>query len=398
MLKLQRTPEKFPIKKTTNFMAYCSVSPLYGPASDRAIKCLKMQSEMGLGMIFEYMGEDHIANRFKKNFAALMKTEADNITMTTNTSEAISMIANGYPFEPGDQVISYVNEYPANHYPWVVQQKRRGIELVLLGDVPFEQTDEDGVADVPDSFARSWSFEELESAITDRTRIIAISHVQFTSGFAADLERLGALCKEKDIDLVVDAAQSLGCLPVYPEEWNISAVAAAGWKWLLGPVGAGVMYTSQEFRDKIEITMSGADQMKQETQYLDHTWDPHTTGQKFEYSTVTYSALDALSICVEELFVPNSAEDVRDNNFDLQDLALEKLNLSKYQPIRHVGVARSGILSLIPKNGDAKEISAKLAEQNIRITPRDGYLRFAPHLCTTQQEVVEAVNGLNEVG
>ena len=366
MLKLQRTPEKFPIKKTTNFMAYCSVSPLYGPASDRAIKCLKMQSEMGLGMIFEYMGEDHIANRFKKNFAALMKTEADNITMTTNTSEAISMIANGYPFEPGDQVISYVNEYPANHYPWVVQQKRRGVELVLLGDVPFEQTDEDGVADVPDSFARSWSFEELESAITDRTRIIAISHVQFTSGSAADLERLGALCKEKDIDLVVDAAQSLGCLPVYPEEWNISAVAAAGWKWLLGPVGAGVMYTCQEFRDKIEITMSGADQMKQETQYLDHTWDPHTTGQKFEYSTVTYSAMDALSICVEELFVPNSAEDVRDNNFDLQDLALEKLNLSKYQPIRHVGVARSGILSLIPKNGDAKEISAKLAEQNIR--------------------------------
>ena len=330
MLKLQRTPEKFPIKKTTNFMAYCSVSPLYGPASDRAIKCLKMQSEMGLGMIFEYMGEDHIANRFKKNFAALMKTEADNITMTTNTSEAISMIANGYPFEPGDQVISYVNEYPANHYPWVVQQKRRGVELVLLGDVPFEQTDEDGVADVPDSFARSWSFEELESAITDRTRIIAISHVQFTSGSAADLERLGALCKEKDIDLVVDAAQSLGCLPVYPEEWNISAVAAAGWKWLLGPVGAGVMYTCQEFRDKIEITMSGADQMKQETQYLDHTWDPHTTGQKFEYSTVTYSALDGLSTCVEELFVPNSPEQVRDHNFGLQDLALEKLNLSKY--------------------------------------------------------------------
>jgi hypothetical protein len=97
-----------------------------------------MQSEMGLGMIFQYLGDDHIASRFKKNFATLMKTEADNITMTTNTSEAISMIANGYPFEPGDQVISYVNEYPANHYPWVVQQQRRGVELVLLGDVPFD--------------------------------------------------------------------------------------------------------------------------------------------------------------------------------------------------------------------------------------------------------------------
>lgn len=398
MLTLDRTPDYFPIKKTTNFMAYCSVSPLYRPAADRAIKCLKMQSEMGLGMIFQYLGDDHIANRFKKNFAALMKTDADNITMTTNTSEAISMIANGYPFEPGDQVISYVNEYPANHYPWVVQQQRRGVELVLLSDVPFEQTDEKGVADVPDSFARSWSFEELESAITDRTRIIAISHVQFTSGFTADLKRLGKLCKEKNIDLVVDAAQSLGCLPVYPEEWNIAAVASAGWKWLLGPVGTGVMYTSPEFRDKIEITMSGADHMKQDTQYLDHAWDPHTTGQKFEYSTVTYSALDGLSTCVEELFVPNSPEDVRDNNFELQDLALEKLNLSKYQPIRLAGGSRSGIMSLIPKKGDAKTISAAMAEKNIRITPRDGYLRFAPHLCTSQQEVVEAVYALNELG
>ena len=54
-------------------------------------------------------------------------------------------------------------------------------------------------------------------------------------------------------------------------------------------------------------------------------------------------------------------------------------------------------MSLIPKQGDAKAISAALAEQNVRITPRDGYLRFAPHLCTTQQEVVEAVNALNKV-
>ena len=377
-------------------MAYCSVSPLYGPAADRAAKCLAMQSELGLGMIFEYTGDDHIAGRFKKNFAALMKTTPDNITMTTNTSEAISMIANGYPFEPGDQIISYVNEYPANHYPWVVQQ-RRGVELILIGDAPFEQTNEEGVADVPDSFARGWSFEELEAKITNRTRVIAISHVQFTSGFTADLERLGKLCKEKNIDLVVDAAQSLGCLPVYPEAWNVAAVASAGWKWLLGPVGTGVMYTRPDFREKIEITMSGADHMKQDTQYLDHTWDPHTTGQKFEYSTVTYSALDGLSQCAEELFVPNSPESIRDHNFGLQDLAFERLDKSKYQPVRHLPAARSGIMSLIPKDGNAKAISATLAEQNIRITPRDGYIRFAPHLCTTEEEVSEAVEALNRI-
>ena len=168
------------------------------------------------------------------------------------------MIANGYPWKSGDQIISYVNEYPANHYPWVIQSQKHDVELIQLSDCDVPQIDHPKAGPVPDSFARGWSFEELESHVTDRTRVIAISHVQFTSGFAADMVKLGQFCKDKGIDLVVDAAQSLGCLPVYPEQWNAAAVAAAGWKWMIGPVGTGVMYTRPDFREKIAITMTGA--------------------------------------------------------------------------------------------------------------------------------------------
>jgi len=101
------------------FLAYCSVSPLNSPAADRAIHFTNRQREVGRGMLFEYVGDEHIANRFHNNFGQLLKTSPDNISMVTNTSEAISMIANGYPFEPGDQIVSYINEYPANHYPWM---------------------------------------------------------------------------------------------------------------------------------------------------------------------------------------------------------------------------------------------------------------------------------------
>ena len=166
---------------------------------------------------------------------------------------------------------------------------------------------------------------------------------------------------------------------------------------MMGPVGTGVLYTSPEFRDKIEITMSGADQMKQDTEYLDHTWNPHSTGQKFEYSTVTYAALDGLSVGIEKLFLPQSLESIRDRNFELQDLALNSLDLSKYQPIALRPENRSGILSLIPKTKPASEISQLLDQQNIIITPRDGYLRFAPHFCTTEQEVQQAVQALNDI-
>ena len=328
--------DHFPHKNNINFFGYCSVSPLNQPAAQRAAYFLERQSQVGRGMLFEYVGDEHIADRFHRNFGQLLKTSADNISMTTNTSEALCMIANGYPFQTGDQIISYVNEYPANHYPWVIQAKRRGIELTLLSDVDAAQETRDYCAPIPDQFARSWSFEELESAVTDRTRIIALSHVQFTSGFAADLPRLGEFCKEKNIDLVIDAAQSLGCLPIYPEQYGIACIASAGWKWLLGPVGSGVMYTSPQFREKIEITMAGADHMKQDTEYLDHSWNPHTTGKKFEYSTVSYSLLDGLSCGLEQVFLNNSMEDIKAHNFSLQELVLSNLDYSKYQPVVHV--------------------------------------------------------------
>ena len=390
-------PDHFPIKQSINFLAHCSVSHLNKPAADRAAYFLERQVAVGRGMLSEFTGDEHVAQRFHKNFATLMQTSAENITMTTNTSEGISMIANGYPFQPGDQIISYVNEYPANHYPWVLQAKRRGVELILLSDTDVPQEDRPYTAPIGDSMARGWSFEELESRVTDRTRIIAISHVQFTSGYAADLKRLGDFCNSKGIDLVVDAAQSLGCLPVYPEQWNVAAVASAGWKWLLGPVGTGVMYTSPEFRDKIEITMSGADHMVQDTQYLDHTWNPHTDGRKFEYSTVSYALLDGLSVGVEEIFLKHSPEDRRDHIFQLQELALSQLDMTKYQPVVHEPATRSGILALIPKISSAPQICKELEARDIVVTPRDGYIRFAPHLCTTQDEIEQAVAALNNI-
>ena len=97
------------------------------------------------------------------------------------------------------------------------------------------------------------------------------------------------------------------------------------------------------------------------------------------------------------MFLPNSVESIRDHNFEMQELALSHLDYSKYQPVVHAPSHRSGILALIPKLSTAKEISKTLDQQNIIITPRDGYLRFAPHLCTTEDEIAQAVDALNAI-
>ena len=159
-----------------------------------------------------------------------------------------------------------------------------------------------------------------------------------------------------------------------------------------------MLYTSPDFREKIEITMSGADHMKQETNYLDHTWDPYSCGRKFEYSTVAYALLDGLSVGLETVFLPNTMEEIKAHNIALQELALSHLDVAKYQPVIHVPEHRSGILALIPQVSNAKQISSALAADDIIVTARDGYLRFAPHLCTTEDEVLQAVEALNRIG
>jgi selenocysteine lyase/cysteine desulfurase len=236
---------------------------------------------------------------------------------------------------------------------------------------------------------------QLEALVTERTRIVALSHVQFTSGFAADLAGLGAFCRERGIDLVVDVAQSLGCLPVYPEEWGVSAVAASGWKWLLGPLGCGLLYTSAAFREKLTPVVVGADIVTQGLDYLDHTWRPHRDGRLFEYSTCQESYALALTCCLRDLFLAASPEAVRAEVFRLQDGFLAALDTERFRPVRFLERHRSGILALAPAGDPPERLEAGLRRSGVVTTVRGGYLRIAPHFYNDDTEMVRAAETLN---
>jgi len=292
--------ELFPVKEKYIFLSHCSIAPFYKPARARENEIAEVHSRTGLLVYSQY---NAILDGLRAAAAQLLKTSIDNLAFIKNTTEGMALIANGYPFQPGDRVISYVHEYPANHYPWKLQE-RRGVELVLLPN-----RDINGAA--TEGWPVAWSMKDLEAQLTPRTRLIALSHVQFTSGYTTDLVPLAELCRARAIDLVLDVAQSLGCLPVYPDEQGIAAVVSSGWKWLLGPIGTGLMYTSKNFREKLEPVIVGADTMRQGLDYLDHAWQPHATAKRFEYSTVPISLAAALECCLRETALRYGIENIR---------------------------------------------------------------------------------------
>lgn len=380
-----KSAELFPVKKEMAYLSHCGISPLYSRSAEEIASFSHERTRRGVGPVEDY---PRILSSLRNSVAQLTDSSPENISFMKNTAEAMSLIANGYPLSEGDEIISYVHEYPSNHYPWLVQQ-RRGARLVLLNDI-------DPVGDLDAGRPRGWSMDDLERATTDRTRMVAISHVQFTSGYAANLAELGEFCHDRGIDLVVDVAQSLGALPVFPERCHVSAMAGSGWKWLLGPVGSGVMYTSPEFRAKLDMVLAGANIVTQGTDYLDHTWSLLEDGRRFEYSTVQLSYAAGLDRSISDVFCKYTPQDVRAEIFGLQDVFLSHLDTKRYRPVVFPAEHRSGILAIVSeKNLD--EIIARLAPLDICVSARGGYLRIAPHFYNDDDEMVRVADALNSL-
>jgi selenocysteine lyase/cysteine desulfurase len=234
---------------------------------------------------------------------------------------------------------------------------------------------------------------DLEERVTPRTRIVALSHVQFASGYCANLKELADFCRAHDIDLVLDAAQTLGSMPIHADEFGIAAIASSGWKWLMGPIGSGLLYTSERFRQKLDLAMVGAETMQQGLDYLNHDWNPFQSAKCFEYSTSPIALAAALECCIREMPLRYGVEAIAAEISRLQDVFLNALDRTRFRPVFKPEQNRSSIVSLaIP---DAKAVCRALLRENVICTERGGYLRIAPHYYNTDDELMRVASLLN---
>lgn len=388
MVAFDKSTAAFPGRDRYVFLLACGASPLPAVALERMVAATRLQAETG-GLVFG--SYDETLDQFHHTAAQLLGTGAENVSFQRNTTEAMSLIADGYPFEPGDEVISYVHEYPANHYPWR-NLARRGVRLVELPNVITPGNEECGARPC------ALSLDDLEQRITPRTRVVALSTVQFASGFALDVEAVANLCREHGVDLVLDAAQSLGALPLQPDRYGVAAVAASGWKWLMGPIGSGLMYTSPAFRDKLEHVVVGAETMQQGTDYLDHSWTPHETAKRFEYATTSPALVTALEASISEIHLRYGVDSIRDEILRLQNLLMEQLDPSRFVLVRHPSANRSGLLCVVGRRRRPEELVVSLLDRGFVASARADYLRLAPHFFVTDEEIGRLAEAMNELG
>src|SRR5688572_16616309 len=215
--------EEFPVLRHWDFFNHAAVSPL----PQRGADALRWYADRIETHVYIDSGFYKQIEQLRAAAARLINAEPGEVALVKNTSEGLATVANAIDWREGDRIVTTSIEFPANIYPWMDVAKRFGVNLITVP--PPLTTD-----------------QILQAADHPRTRLLTISHVQYSTGQRHDLAALGRFCRQREILFCVDAIQSLGALPVDVRAANVDYLAADGHKWLLGPEGAGVFFCRRE--------------------------------------------------------------------------------------------------------------------------------------------------------
>jgi selenocysteine lyase/cysteine desulfurase len=359
--------EHFPIVRKWAFLDHAAVAPLPDVAVSALGEYAASLADNGVVAVREWLA--CIANARKLAAQIINSPHPDDVFFIPSTTHGIGVVAEGFPWQAGDNVVVPAEEYPANQYPWM-NLASRGVS----------------VRSVP-SRGNRVSIDDIRAAMDGRTRVLAVSAVEFASGFRNDLDSLGQLCREKKIFFFVDAIQSLGAFPLDVQRTPIDALAADGHKWMLGPEGAGIGYIRREWVERLHPVGVGANSVVKPFAYstIDFTLKPHAG--RWEGGAYNVAGVAALGASLN-LLLTAGIENIASRILELTDTLCDKASsmglevFSGREPHE-----KSGIVSLTKPGVPPDAIMKACRAAGVIVNNRSGRVRVSPHAYNTCEEV-----------
>lgn len=365
----------FPITERVVYLNHAAVSPPPTLTIEAVQSQLKDVAENGS---VNYRSWVATKERARKLAADMIGARPDQIAFMRNTSDGLSTIANGLHWRAGDNLVTFRHEFPSNIYPWLRLRDAYGVEVRMCEE-------REGRIDL----------DEMIGLIDEKTRVVAISQVQYASGYRADLERLGRAARSRDALLVVDVIQAMGVIPTNVDAEFVDVAAAAGHKWLLTPEGVGILYLSDRARERIEPTLVGWISVPEPEDYsnFDQPWNRGALA--WETGTGPTALIHGLEASLR-LLTDTGVGRIASYLEQLTDYLCDQLEGRDYQIVssRRAG-EKSQIVCICHKSGrDPMALYNHLKQRNIITAPRGGRIRIAPHVYNTLAEIEQLVNGL----
>lgn len=365
----------FPALKTYTYLNSAAVSPMPITAVEAVNSQLLDVAHHGA---LHYTDWVATKNRARALIASMMNVRPENIAFMRNTSDGFAAVAAGLDWRSDDNIVSFAGEFPANFYPWRQARDRFGVELRLVSE-------RNGRVDL----------DELISLIDANTKVVAISAVQFASGFNADLERIAEAAHAADALFAVDIIQALGARGFDLPAAGVDIASGASHKWLCAPEGCGILYVSDEARDRVDPAFVGWISVETPWDFADREQEFKPNALAWESGTGCSSLFYGLEQSAK-LLTETGLDRIQSYLDELTDFLCELVAGKNYDIVSSRAPGeRSSIVCIKHRDGlSCREIAEKLEAENVIVSPRGDRIRIAPHFYNNREDIERLVSAL----
>lgn len=367
----------FPITNQWTYLNHASCSP---PPANAVAAVQAQLADVQMNGSLNYRNWVAAKENCRRMTASLINARPEQIAFLRNTSDALSCIANGMQWQPGDNIVTFQNEFPSNIYPWRRIRDKFGVELRFC----------------PEREGGRIDLDEFCSLIDERTKIVAISAVQYASGFRADLRKIGETARKFDALVVADVIQAMGANVLDAERDLFDAAAGAFHKWMLAPEGIGFLYLSDRARERIEPTLVGWISPLHHDDFADIEQDFKPGALAWETGTFASSLFYAVESNLR-LFHELGVANINRYLLELTDFLCANLDQEKYKIIGSRRDNEKSPIVCITSETDvsANQLVKKLLAEKIVVIARNNRVRISPHFYNTRFEIERLLGALN---
>ena len=357
---------QMPVARRWAYFDHAAVAPIPGPTRDALRKWSEEQAGEGATPYPAWLEQ---FDRLRSLAADMIHATTEEIALVANTTTGINLVAEGFRWRPGDNVVTLADEFPSNQYPWM-NLADRGVETRR---VPTDR----GRVDL----------NRLADACDQRTQIVTVSWVSFCSGWRNDLQRIAEIAHDHDALFFLDAIQGLGVFPLDVRNTPVDFLAADGHKWLLGPEGAAVFFTRREHLKRLRPTGVGWNSVVHSRDFDHIELAFKDTAARYEGGTQNTAGLLGLRASLD-LLARFGQEAIARRVLELTDLACRRLEeIGAVIQSDRGPACRSGIVVFDLPGRDPNAIRLACLERRVVISCRGGRLRISPHAYNDESDV-----------
>ncbi|MFZ3153133.1 aminotransferase class V-fold PLP-dependent enzyme [Pseudomonas sp.] len=369
--------DEFPQLPGLRYLNHAAVSPWPQRAVDAVSRFASENAQTGAR---DYATWLQIERRLRERLQRLLNAPScGDIALVKNTSEALSFVAFGLDWRAGDQVVISDEEFPSNRIVWEA--------LAPLGVEVVQVNLHSGNAEAA-----------LLAACGPRTRLMAISAIQYASGLRLELPRLGQGCQTRGVLLCIDAIQQLGALPFDVQTSQCAFAMADGHKWLLGPEGLGVFYCRSDLRAQLKLHEYGWHMLEHAGDYQRSTWEPARSARRFECGSPNMlgaMALEASLSLLEEVGMTEVERALQERMQWLLDGLLRIPHSHLHSPLNPQ--RRGGILTFSLDGWDNQALYQCLRDEQVICAQRGAGIRLSPHFYTNARVIEDTLALLQQL-